>query len=41
VIPNAGHLSNLENSKAFGDALEAFLAELDRHPVVPAKAGTQ
>ena len=30
VIPKAGHLSNLENPKAFGDALEEFLAEVDR-----------
>lgn len=28
VIPNAGHISNLENSSAFNEALTGFLAEL-------------
>lgn len=27
VVPDAGHLSNRDNSAAFGDALDAFLAE--------------
>lgn len=28
IVPGAGHLSNLENPRAFNSALEAFLAEL-------------
>jgi 3-oxoadipate enol-lactonase len=28
ILPEAGHLSNLENPKAFNTALRGFLAEL-------------